>query len=58
MRRLARLAAGLIEGGVAVVNAVGGVAAGGLRRLAAVGEGSDQAGGADARPAAEPKPKA
>ncbi len=57
MRRLARLAAGLIEGGVAVVNAVGGLAAGGLRRLASVGEG-DQAGGAETRPAAEPEPKA
>ncbi len=58
MRRLARFTAGLIEGGVAVVDAVGGLAAGGLRRLAAVGEGGDPAGGAEARPGAEPEAKA
>jgi hypothetical protein len=39
MRRLARLGAVLIEGGVAVVVVVGGLAAGGLRRLASAGEG-------------------
>lgn len=38
MRSLARLGAVLIEGGVAVVVIVGGLAADGLRRLAAVGD--------------------
>jgi len=38
MRSLARLGAVLIEGGVAVVVVVGGLAAGGLRRLAELGD--------------------
>ena len=57
MRRLARLGAMLIEGGVVVVAAVGGVAAGGLRRLASIGEGSDQAAEAEGGPEVKPEPK-
>jgi hypothetical protein len=59
MRSLARLGAVLIEGGVAVVVVVGGLAAGGLRRLAAVGAGDAASAQAemphDERP--EPKPE-
>lgn len=47
MRTLAKLGAVVIEGGVAVVAVVGGLAAGGLRRFAAHGD--------DAAPAAEAK---
>jgi len=58
MRSLARLGAVLIEGGVAVVVVVGGLAAGGLRRLAAIGV--DDAASAEAElPRDErPEPKA
>ncbi len=58
MRRLARLGAVLIEDGVAVVAVVGALAAGGLRRLASVGEGSDQAAKVDGREEVEPEPRA
>jgi hypothetical protein len=57
MRTVARLGAVLIEGGVAVVVVVGGLAAGGLRRLAAV---ADNGGPVEAEmpPDGRPKPKA
>ena len=58
MRTLARLGAVVIEGGVVVVSAVGGFAAGGLRRLASIGEGDDQDGVVEGREKAEPGPKA
>ena len=57
MRTLARLGAVVIEGGVVVVATVGGLAAGGLRRLASIGEGDDQDGVVEGREKAEPKPK-
>lgn len=44
MRTLARFGAVLIEGGVAVVAAAGGLAAGGLRRYATHGQGGDPGG--------------
>lgn len=58
MRGLARLGAVAIEAGVPVVVAVGGLAAGGLRRLGSVGEGSDQAGGVEGRQEVQPEPEA
>jgi len=57
MRTLARLGAVVIEGGVVVVSAVGGFAAGGLRRLASIGDGGDQEVVVEGREKAEPKPK-
>jgi hypothetical protein len=58
MRRLARLGAVLIEGGVAVVVVVGGLAAGGLRRLASAGEGDASAVEAETPPDERPKGEA
>jgi len=58
MRSLARLSALLIEGGVAVVVVVGGLAAGGLRRLAAVGDGDVASAEAELPPDQPQKPKA
>ena len=58
MRTLARLGAVVIEGSVVVVATVGGLAAGGLRRLASIGEGGDQEGGAPGSEKAEPGPTA
>jgi len=58
MRRLARLGALVIETGVAVVVAVGGLTAEGLRKLASIGEESDQPAGAEGSPEAEGKSKA
>ena len=58
MRRLARLGAVVIEGGVVVVATVGGLAAGGLRRLASIGEGDDHDDVVEGRVKAEPGPKA
>lgn len=57
MRSLARLSALLIEGGVAVVVVVGGLAAGGLRRLAAVGDEGAAPAEAELPPDEQPKPK-
>ena len=56
MRTLARFGAVVIEGGVVVVAAVGGFAAGGLRLLASIGENGDQEAGVEAREKAEPAP--
>jgi len=58
MRSLARLGALLIEGGVAVVVVVGGLTAGGLRRLAAVGDGDGASAEAELPPDRRPKPEA
>jgi hypothetical protein len=58
MRRLLRLNAMLIEASVMVVEAVGGLAAGGLRRLASIGEGSAQESETQEGQRAEPKPRA
>jgi len=58
MRSLARLSALLIEGGVAVVVVVGGLAAGGLRRLAAVGDGDVASAEVELPPDQRQKPKA
>jgi hypothetical protein len=48
MRTLAKFGAVLIEGGVAVVAAAGGLAAGGLRRYATHGQGDTPAAEAEA----------
>jgi hypothetical protein len=56
MRSLARLSALLIEGGVAVVVVVGGLTAGGLRRLAAHGDSDEASAGAESPPDQRPTP--
>jgi hypothetical protein len=58
MRSLARLGAVLIDGGVAVVVVVGGLAAGGLRRLATVGDGDAAWTEAELPHDERPEPKA
>ncbi len=57
MRTLARLGAVVIDGSVVVVATVGGLAAGGLRRLASIGEGGDQEAAVEGREKAAPGPK-
>ena len=58
MRTLARLGALVIETGVAVVVAVGGLTAGGLRKLASIGDEGDHPAEAEGSPEAEAKSKA
>jgi hypothetical protein len=58
MRTLARLGAVVLEAGVAAVVVVGGLAAGGLRRLAAVGDRDAPAVEAEMPPDERPKPEA
>jgi hypothetical protein len=58
MRSLARLGAVLIEGGVAVVVVVGGLAAGGLRRLAELGDEGAATAEAELPPDQQPRTNA